>query len=800
MQKLSLPLLFVLIALMTGQSSARSSALPAPKEEMTVNAPASTVTFEVISRVGGTLSGPVLLDGNYIYTSTQKDFVIMDVSDPARPARVGSLPLTLWEFPSFIDFVKQGSQVFVVGQGRLFIVDVADVFHPNLLGSYSGPGDTTSCVAVSGDYAYIGFNDGLRVVDISEPHQPVAVGEYMALADVSDLAVVGGYAYLALSGIDSAYSGLAILDVSVPTAPSLVTLPAFLHPAQGLAVSGNYAYVAQEGLRIYDISNPSTPTSTGYCFFPVEDSGRRVFIQGNYAYIPALENGVYIINISNPASPVWAGLYDRHAPSDSHWDHPFKYWDVSVAGSYMAVAINYPAGLEIVDISNPAIPVLTGTSTGPGHPIGVTLAGQYAYVIDDVGMAVIDRADVLHAYVVSYPEFDRLGGGVAVSGGYAYVTSASQGLYIFDVSDPAQPIQTALFPLESPAGVAVAGRYAYISGLDSFRILDVSDPAAPIEVGYVDFEAGLLPQAVSVVGKYAYVSAGSLISGFRIIDISNPSQPVIVGAYTTSVPIFDMVIHGRYAYLSAYNGDSLRIWDISNATLPVFIGSGATPDVQVTTLDVFGDYAYLANHFGLYAFDIADPAHPILVGQAGLSGYYGMAADGNDIYVCAYEGLAILRTLQEDATTSISPTGGSFSSAAGDVQLIFPSGAFTQTAEVTYKRLLVDQDTAGLLGIDATFDLSATYAGLPQEAALTPGETFSITVSYTTTQLGPVIEDTLALYYWDGAGNEHRGQWVRDPSSSLEPSSHTLTAASDRLTLWAVLGETKRIYMPTMWR
>jgi hypothetical protein len=76
--------------------------------------------------------------------------------------------------------------------------------------------------------------------------------------------------------------------------------------------------------------------------------------------------------------------------------------------------------------------------------------------------------------------------------------------------------------------------------------------------------------------------------------------------------------------------------------------------------------------------------------------------------------------LQEVITAPISPAGGSLASAAGDVQLIFPSGALTQTAEVTYKRLLQDQDTASLIGIGTTFDISAIYSGTHQQAGLAP--------------------------------------------------------------------------------
>ena len=53
----------------------------------------------------------------------------------------------------------------------------------------------------------------------------------------------------------------------------------------GVAVSGNYAYVADDesGLRVIDITNPSSPFEAGYYDTPGYASG--VAVAGNYAYV-----------------------------------------------------------------------------------------------------------------------------------------------------------------------------------------------------------------------------------------------------------------------------------------------------------------------------------------------------------------------------------------------------------------------------------------------------------------------------------------------------------------------------------
>ncbi len=57
-------------------------------------------------------------------------------------------------------------------------------------------------------------------------------------------------------------------------------------------------------------------------------------------------------------------------------------------------------------------------------------------------------------------------------------------------------------------------------------------------------------------------------------------------------------------------------------------------------------------------------------------------------------------------------------------------------------------------------------------------------------QSRPGIEETLALYFWDGSS------WVKEPTASFDLAQRTFTASPDHFSQWAVLGETKRVYLP----
>jgi hypothetical protein len=168
---------------------------------------------------------------------------------------------------------------------------------------------------------------------------------------------------------------------------------------------------------------------------------------------------------------------------------------------------------------------------------------------------------------------------------------------------------------------------------------------------------------------------------------------------------------------------------------------------------------------------------------------------GNYVYIAGWDnGLVILRLLSDEVSGFIPQSGGSLTSTDGNTGLTFASGAFTQTVNVTYQQLLYKETFANWFEVGHTFDITAVYSDTGKVANLAPGQTFTMTVAYSDTQPGPSIEDTLAIYNWDGQ------TWVREPTSSLDTVTHLITATPNHLSHWAVLGEAKRVLLPIVGR
>jgi len=151
-------------------------------------------------------------------------------------------------------------------------------------------------------------------------------------------------------------------------------------PTYAVAVQGQVAYIGSgPRLLTVGISDPNQPTLRGQSEV-LPGAVRGVAVGGSYAYIADDRAGLQIIDISNPAAPQRVGGYDTSGYA----------YGVAVAGSYAYVA-DKEAGLQIINISNPTAPHRVGGYDTAGAVWGVAVAGSYAYVADyDAGLQIID--------------------------------------------------------------------------------------------------------------------------------------------------------------------------------------------------------------------------------------------------------------------------------------------------------------------------------------------------------------------------------------------------------------------------
>jgi hypothetical protein len=387
--------------------------------------------------------------------------------------------------------------------------------------------------------------------------------------------------------------------------------------------------------------------------------------------------------------------------------------------------------------------------------------------------------------------------GVVVSEDLAYLASWEDGLRIVDISTPAAPAHVGACDTPGLAyGVTVAESYAYLADYrEGLRIVDVSNPAAPAEVGFLDTPGPAWN--VALVETHAYVADGD--GGLRIINVSNPAAPVELGFHDTAGYARDVTVVGDYAYIADCKG-GLRIVDISNPVNPTEIGSYDASGC-VASITVAGNWAYVGGGDPDMQFlDVSNPAVPRRVGHYSATGYafsvslangYTYIADGSG-------GLSILQFRFTPISVVIPASGGSFTSHADHTEYVFPSGTFTDTVIVTHVAYPDDSAPAPskLTGISHAFAVTAVYsntdsATLSLPAQIVPGHPYTIVIKYTDVEKGPAIEDSLDLYAWNGSAWSQQGI-----ASSVNVTDNLITAGVDHLSLFAVLGETQRVFLP----
>jgi hypothetical protein len=187
----------------------------------------------------------------------------------------------------------------------------------------------------------------------------------------------------------------------------------------------------------------------------------------------------------------------------------------------------------------------------PGGRVGhMTLYGKHVLLAnEDGGFQVVDVSKPAAPTITGWYRPRYYLGPVAASGDHAYVVEKDDRLRVLNVSDRGQPRAVGLSKLPDQIwGLVLAGTRVYASMCDSLRVLDVSDPMSPREVGVCgDLE---LARRVTVAGNYAYMAAD--FNGMRIIDVSNPAKPREIGSFEGPGNVTKIAIVDQYAYLADY--------------------------------------------------------------------------------------------------------------------------------------------------------------------------------------------------------------------------------------------------------
>jgi hypothetical protein len=303
-------------------------------------------------------------------------------------------------------------------------------------------------------------------------------------------------------------------------------------------VSGSYIFISEpdKGIHVIDNSNPVSPRQIAFLSIP---GNQEIAIKGNILYADMYAD-LLAIDISNLHQAKVTGKIEGFFSSRSIID--------GYASS--------KAGEVILDWRTKDTMVIYRTGTNPGGPIcpncGVALynaaaansknlAGSMAkMVLTNEHLFAITESHILGVININDPSSPTVG--TKIQAGFDLETiypfedklflGSAAGVYIYDISNPAKPLQSGMFGHGRACDPVVAdGKYAYVTlhagtwcggpsnELDVVNVEDLTHPALLKSYPMTS------PKGLCKDGDLLFVCDGS--EGVKVFNASDPSKLVL---------------------------------------------------------------------------------------------------------------------------------------------------------------------------------------------------------------------------------------------------------------------------------
>ena len=402
----------------------------------------------------------------------------IDISEPISPFELGTVQLASSK-SGILDFAIKGSRLFITGS-YLEVVDVSDPTEPlryvieKIYGMY-----TNGRSAFDGEILFVTrrFGGEIICIDWTRAGHPRQIGTYKEPLNTGSLTLRGSTLYMA--------GGFWIVDVSWPD--DLEVLSKWMYCSNNRPVGENLmiAVINNEQTRLYDVSNPSSPTQL---------SSMKVLLYGNvifedpYLYGVSRTTGLTVIDLQNPSQP--RILFRATPAGEETWAD-----DVYKEGNFIYThKSSLEEGLVVYEVSQPDKPVQVGfTPTNMtcyemkgvgknlymcGHEVSSVSPSFTGYDLSNP----ITPQRILRLLLNTYPfTFD-------ISSGLAYIGAEGPIFHLFDITQPSRPRQLLIHDtgpgVEAVTELLVSGSLVYMienSGLSIYRHVL---PATPTEVTF----------------------------------------------------------------------------------------------------------------------------------------------------------------------------------------------------------------------------------------------------------------------------------------------------------------------------
>ena len=307
---------------------------------------------------------------------------------------------------------------------------------------YNGYSNIWGYTDASGnEYALVGADVGLSIVNITNPANPVEVSFIPGPGPTGwrEIKTYSHYAYVVSeASAPNQYSGVQVVDLS--SLPNAVTsFHSYLWPNVAANEARAHSISVDEAGYLY-IQGGNTTTGTG---------GRN--------------GGVRILSLANPAAPALVSVFNARYVHDSYTHKHLLFNSNIQDGGRVDV-------VDVTDRANPKFITAITYPKGAAHNSGTTADGNYLITTDEAPDITVKIWDIRvlwdndpnnNSNIELVAEIPVPAGSIAhnvhVRGDYAFIAHYTEGVKIFDVSDPRNPAEVGYYDTFRQPGSGFAG-------------------------------------------------------------------------------------------------------------------------------------------------------------------------------------------------------------------------------------------------------------------------------------------------------------------------------------------------------
>ncbi|MBP6784885.1 MAG: hypothetical protein KA152_13910 [Verrucomicrobiales bacterium] len=405
-----------------------------------------------------------------------------------------------------------GEQLFATGRGEFYVLDISDATNPTLTGQLSGLGGQTRQIFIQDSIAYVtARQDGLWLIDISNPSRPAIISHYDTVEMATGICVSGPVAFVA-----TRQYGVEIIDVSDPASPRHLSMLK-TGEAQSCWARDGYLYIgdwAPQKLLIADVRNPREPVIVGEA--ELDGYGDGGCLHGNYCFA---------------ATGHHSRAEDREAGYGK--GHGLEIYDFSeVANPRLVSRVKFPPSYQITN------DMWTARVSGNRCVVADTWNGVFVVNIEKIEAPEIIARAVLPLQGEGEDAVPDPVGGVALGDGVIYTAGIFTGLYVIPAPGIDQP--------EMP---------------EPDKTLSILPPSKTLvpDPGFLAYRPEGQVRSVTVVDDVAWTACGA--AGIQAVALGESLKPLSVTKGKGDV--FHVAVSGDRLY-AAENRAGLAVYQIGS--------------------------------------------------------------------------------------------------------------------------------------------------------------------------------------------------------------------------------------------